>query len=317
MGRWANRPSARVAWVTAAIGVLILVSVVGTVRVPSTFVELDVRASKVSFASSGALRLTSHLPLAFLGVLDPLEWGVVPASQTSERTVLADGVVSLETTADSASGIYLQGIFVDGDSTRVEIERARDNVYRLAIEGVAEDVSVSLDGPLGCSVSSSSCVYARAATARLRPRSGHLAIEIELIEPLTLAARVPAMDVDFSRIDGASPGAVGVPRRISAIQSGRVYFESLGRDPLELRAFQRLDPSGSNGLIRSLNLDSAGIQMNFVGEVTSLTTGVGNIERELLPTWLEWLRARSMLVFLWGTVLALLTLAQAAKRLWS
>jgi hypothetical protein len=91
-------------------------------------------------------------------------------------------------------------------------------------------------------------------------------------------------------------------------------MESLNGDTRQLRSGEPLRFGESNGEIRTVRLEPDHLSLSFHGWVRGMQTGSEETPRSLMPTWLEWLRARHGLTLLWGTTAYVFGLATAAVR---
>jgi hypothetical protein len=107
-----------------------------------------------------------------------------------------------------------------------------------------------------------------------------------------------------------------VIRRASTILSGTLYFAALNDQERKLRPGEMLHFVQSQGEFRTLRLQDDYIDLKFHGRVRGMGVGSGENRQSLMPTWLEWLRARHGLSLLWGTTLYLLGLIAAVLRWW-
>jgi hypothetical protein len=123
-------------------------------------------------------------------------------------------------------------------------------------------------------------------------------------------------DLSVLRIDQFfGPGRTLVTR-LSTILSGTLFFESLNGEERHLHGGEELQFERSTGELRTLELEADRIAWKFHGRVRGMTTGTGEGRRSLMPTCLEWLRARHGLTLLWGTSVYVFALIAGALRWW-
>ncbi len=72
----------------------------------------------------------------------------------------------------------------------------------------------------------------------------------------------------------------------------------------------------SEGLIRALKLERNQLALTFHGDVQGMTSGWQKTRVPLMPTVLDWLRARHGLALLWGTTLFLFGVVNQVMRWW-
>ena len=70
------------------------------------------------------------------------------------------------------------------------------------------------------------------------------------------------------------------------------------------------------GEIRMLRLTDDHIALQLHARVRGMSTGSGDTDRSLMPTWLEWLYARHGMSLLWGTTLYVFGLIAGILRWW-
>jgi len=110
-------------------------------------------------------------------------------------------------------------------------------------------------------------------------------------------------------------GPEGLPvREVSTILSGSIYLEELNGQELKLRSGEAIRFEGSRGEIDVLDFKDDQIVVQFHGSVKGMTAGSSEVGRSLMPTWLEWLKARRGLYLLWGTAIYLYGLVVGAMR---
>lgn len=293
-----------------------LASVLGWSRIGRMEVELDVKASELSFEARAVQASTSHLALRYFGLVEPAARVVWPASRSNPRRVLTNERIALRSAPGETGEIFLHGIEFPAQSVRLRNVAA--SVFELEVTGVSRDVLLTLRGSMQCPGSRDEiCDFDRPRTVVVTPRDGRLRMEFEIMDaPVTFATRVVATNLDFSHVYQSAPETTALLRRASTVQSGRIYFESLNGEELALRSFQRLDLAGVDGVIRRLDLGPDGITVNYIGRVTGMKTGVRSAERNLMPTYLTWLRERRALALIWGATLFLVGLAETVAKLW-
>jgi hypothetical protein len=103
-------------------------------------------------------------------------------------------------------------------------------------------------------------------------------------------------------------------RYLSTIASGNLFIESLNGMKRPLRPGDALRFTSSRGEMRTLSLRGGSIRAQFQGNVQGMTVGVENEPVNLMPSLLEWLRARHGLYLMWGTGLYFFGLLSGAWR---
>jgi hypothetical protein len=80
-------------------------------------------------------------------------------------------------------------------------------------------------------------------------------------------------------------------------------MDSLNSERRTLRPGEAIEFERSLGYVRTLSFDANSISLQYQGKARGMTTGFGETRTDLMPTMLEWLRARHGLSLLWGSTL--------------
>jgi hypothetical protein len=130
---------------------------------------------------------------------------------------------------------------------------------------------------------------------------------------LGLTPQILINHLSFLKID--EPAAPGQPvRRVSTLQGGTLYWEGLNGVERTLRPSEQIAFEEVRGEIVAVDLKPDDMALRFHGEVGEVTAGWGRNRRSLMPTWLEWLRARHGLSLLWGSTVYIVGLLMGALR---
>jgi hypothetical protein len=178
--------------------------------------------------------------------------------------------------------------------------------YGVVVQRAASDWGASVSGQLRA------VIPGRLNEIRDFPFPRHIGLEPD---PTQLSLRFMAADsfgvrrafrspllaggLRFDRIDRfVQSGQTFVPQ-VPTIQSGTLYYEAIDGRARPLRRGEGLHLAWSEGEIRDLQMDDDGVSLRFHGWVRGMSTGSGKARRSLMPTLLEWLRARHGLELLW------------------
>jgi hypothetical protein len=102
----------------------------------------------------------------------------------------------------------------------------------------------------------------------------------------------------------------------SSILSGKVTLDEIGRRSVTVRAGDPLRIGSGLGTIRQLSFNAGTMTCAFDGTVKELSTGPVGRRRNLMPTWLSWIRAQDALVQFWALFGSLAGLALAINHWW-
>ena len=128
------------------------------------------------------------------------------------------------------------------------------------------------------------------------------------------AAHLPVADLSLFRVEESHDQTDTLIDRVSAISEGSLYLSALDDREYKLRPGQPLELVGAHGVLRKLTFDNGKISLRFEGSVHDIETGGGEGFRSLMPTYLEWARARHGATLLWGSALYLFGITMTVLR---
>ena len=195
------------------------------------------------------------------------------------------------------------------------------NELRLSVKGLDGSVRVDVSGTISARLSPQPRQTIDAATPQaveLAPGPGEVDLDLVALNPAVspLAPSLAISTLTLARIDEVSQGGRSVVRRISTLQSGSVFFEELGGREHRLRAREALRFREARGEIRAVRVADGRLVVNFHGRVRGMASGSLDRPHNLMPSWLEWLRANQPLGLLWGTALYLFGLLTTLWQWW-
>jgi hypothetical protein len=318
-------PTVKKRWPLAAAlaATLLVVSILLFMRLPATEVELDLTTSEVGFVVPTQQVLTESMNVSAVGIAG-LSSIQLPRPFEVADSVPRSGDMAIRIAAASAGGrtgsVNLGALTVP-PGTRVGVallDGARR--YRISLRGPNLMVRIGVLGPTETSVAGLPVTRVDFRTPRsivVRSDSEEVFIDLTLPEGATaFSPLLPLTQLALFRVDRYPEGEQSVIRRVSAIQSGSVFLESLDGQERKLRTGQALEFDKIEGEIRTLRLDDDHITLQLHGRARGMTTGSGPTERSLMPTVLEWLYARHGASLLWGTTLYLFGLIAGILRWW-
>jgi hypothetical protein len=269
--------------------------------------------------------LSEQLNLSALGV-SGLSRVQLPRARGSEATTLISGhdfesgiALTVAAEQQEKGEISLPDLILP-TQTRVSLGKTEPpGQYRVTLEGTDLDLRADVNGPVRVSLAGGSAhpfSFLSPKPVIFEPQSQQANLDLTLlalprkISPMPLAIQ----DLSLLRVEDRR-GIEGLPvRRLSTILSGTIYFEELNGQELKLRPGEAIRFEGSEGQIEMLELNNDHIAFQFHGRVRGLTTGSSGLGRSLMPTWLEWLKARRGLYLLWGTAIYLFGLIAGVLR---
>ena len=305
-------PSRKSWWPAVALAVtLAVLSALLFIRVPETDVELDLAVTELDFNLARDQAVWEPMRVDALGI---------------------SGVSSIQAPSGWRSPSDASALRIAGSATLAPVVLPTGARMGLRSTGVAREYALSFQAPqveLDAGVTGPLTVAFAGAPAykvdvqapeAIVMRSGQEQADIDFLLPSVPASPfVPELRVQnlyLSRIDEFTEGSQTIVRRISTILSGKLYFESLGGSARSIRAGEALRFENSSGEFRELRLKDGQVELQFHGRVRGMTTGVDEDQRSIMPTCLDWLRARHGLILLWGSTLYLFGLIASAMRWW-
>jgi len=327
--RDAARPKTRRAWWPAVTlgGSLAIATVLLFVRVPATDIELECAVSELRFVTERSQVIAAPLRLSALGASGLREiqipntgkssYGILPSLAQGARDVRLFKVLDLK----FASTLTLAPIVLPGAAT--VILRASESAKEFALLLLSPDLSLRVDGygPLMLRIPGSAPTRLDLPSPRpIILRTGAEEAELDLSFPSTpstpFSPQIDVRDLLLSRIEQFIGTDQTLIQRLSTIRSGSLLLESLNGEEHKLRPGEELRFEESHGEILQMRLEDNQIGLRYHGRVRGMTTGFGEGLRSLMPTYLEWMRARHGLSLLWGSALYTFGLFAGFLRWW-
>jgi len=313
----------RLRHVAALLGATLLaVSALLFARVRETAVELEVQATHVSFELAGKQILWERVALERLGAsgLTRIE---LPDLARAQADMLDSGDeggqsigIAAVTDGERQGSVDITDI-VPAAGTHVTLGRTDlSSEYRLTLVNPSLDLDVGVHGPVLVSAAGPQPVdFITPRAIKLEAATGAVDLDLTFrdIAHSGVIPQIPVAKLTFARV-ADHPDDVSVTRRLSTIASGTLYFESLNGQQRTLRAGEALRFQAARGEIRALRLGGDHLTLNFRGRVRGMATGSFDSPQDLMPTWLDWLRAQHGLSLLWGSTFYLFGLALTVAR---
>jgi hypothetical protein len=303
------------------LATLLGVSVLLFARVRETAIELEIDATQVTFQLATRQILLEHVSLERLGAagLSSIQLPDLPAKLALENGDDSDdhaiGIVAATDGARRGS-VDITHI-VPAAGTQVTLGRSdMASEYRLSLIDPHFDINVGVHGPVRLSAAGGDPIdFETPRGIRLEATKGVVDLDLTFrdVSASGVIPQIPIQKLTFARVADHSDDVV-VTRRLSTIESGTLYFESLNGEQRKLRAGEALRFREARGEIRALRLGSDHLTLNFQGRVRGMVTGSADNPQNLMPTWLEWLKAQHGLSLLWGSTFYLFGLALTVSR---
>lgn len=314
-------------WRLAALllGALVLVSLLLFLRVRETEVELELVASEIGFTLARPQPLTELARLAELratGLRDVQVSDSALALWASQPDVEPSAIRLATMQRNGSIGtVTLEPIALPERATVRVRESAPGAGANVAVSGVRVPLRVTVHGPVQVDVPNAEPREFAFSTPRslvLETDSSDASLHL-IAAPgaaTAFATQLAIERLSLSRIDELQAQGGTTAQEMSTILSGTIFFEALNGQARALRASELLRFDEISGVVRTLRIEDDRVRMQFRGTVRGMRSGWGDAPANLMPSWLDWLRARHGLSLLWGTTLYLFGLAVAALRWW-
>jgi hypothetical protein len=314
--------------VLVVLGVtLLILSILLFSRVSETEIELDMALSEVNFTSSSQQVLSEAIGLSELGVLGLRE---IQLSRARGRTAeifgereYIDAAIRLSKISDgNRQSTIMLGRLELSPETRVRLRHKEVlHQYRLSLEGKDLKLRAEVNGTVQVNlpgIPEERLQFSSPRSIKLRPNSKEVNLDLTFsgTSKQVFSPQLSVENLSFIRIDEIVGTEHTVVKYVSTILSGKLYFESLGGQVRTIRPGEAIRFETSSGQMRTIQLHNNHLSIKFRGQVSGMSTGIGESSRSLMPTCLEWLKARHGLALLWGTTLYLFGLGIGILRWW-
>jgi len=303
---------------------LLIISALLFARVAETEIELDLVLSEVGFALPTPQKLTDVMVLSALGV-SGLRGIQLPQARSTDAQVLVSGNagaglrLSVASEGGHQGSISLETLLVP-TGTRVWVRNTGlPREYRLSLKSTGLELRAAVNGAVQVGFSGGGIQQLDFATPHavlLQSGTNEVDLDVTFLDSAksVFLPQLFTSNLSFAHIEEGSDANRTVARRVSTISSGTLYFESLNGEARKLRAREVIQLEDAQGEIRTLRLQGDHIDLEFHGRVRGLSVGLGDATRTLMPTWLDWLKARHGLSLFWGTALYLFGLIGSVLR---
>ena len=305
--------------VVLAVTLVVLTLLLFT-HVRTTEIELDARVSEVALRLADDGVLLEGAGLTSLGVAGAHEISIRHTADWSGFDLTAgEGRALSLTTAPAGDGetpsISLSSVRGSAGA-RVWIEPGDDARHvTLTIQGDRLEIQASLVGPIrvaGAGMQPQTVRFALPRPALFRMKQNTMSVDLVASEasPIRLSPQLRVEGLSLYHVEQHDD----YDRRLSSLISGSLYLSALNGSEVRLRAGQEVRLDAVQGEIRTVQLLPRALDLQFHGYVGQMQTGSYKNPRNLMPSWLEWLRARHGVSLLWGTAFYVFGIISAALR---
>ena len=321
------QPPTRRRWPLVVVlgSTLLLVSLMLFARVRETEIELDLALSEASFVLPTEQKLTEGMDLTDLGASGLREIQIPRAGDRDEQTLSSaeDANTALRLAVASegkTQGTLNLSALTLPPRTRVWVRRLGPaHKYQLSLKGQNPELRAEVSGPVRVGFSDAGGEQLNFVTPNaILLQAGADEVDLDLTfrdsAEGVFSTQLSVNDLSLLHVDESRNAERTLVRRVSTILSGTLIFESLNGQERKLRPGEMIRFEDLRGEIRTLRLRNDHIDLKFHGRVRGINAGSDESHRSLMPTWLEWLRARHSLSLFWGTSLYLFGLIAGALR---
>jgi len=308
-------------------GTLLIVSILFFARLSETEVELDLTLNELGFTLSSEQVLADSMNLSALGISGMDEVQLPVAGKQEDETLReSDGTMSSlhlsSMLAGKRQGSISLGTLAFPGETRVWVRQTGlPHQYRLSLKGPSLKLQADVNGPLQIALTGRGIEQRVFDTPRaVHMQAGADEVDLDLTLPETargaLSSQLSASDLSLFHVDEFQNSDQTLVRQLSTVLAGTIYFSALNDQQRQLRPGETIGFEKSAGEFRTIRMQDDHIDVKFHGRVRGLTIGTGENRRSLMPTWLDWLRARHGLSLLWGSAIYLFGLIVGVLRWW-
>ncbi|MCZ6622699.1 MAG: hypothetical protein O7B35_00465 [Deltaproteobacteria bacterium] len=304
---------------------LVIVTLLLVNHLEEAEIELNLVVSEFGFVSPVEQVLTNSTNLAVLGVSGLSEVQLPQACRQAAASSypVSDVSVRLATVSDGERpGVITLAPVVIFADTRLRLRHTEiSKQYRLSLLTDSLELQTHIDGGIKVNVTGTrpeqlNCSFPRSVTLRSDSQWVDLDLTFPDTSPHAFSPQLSANNLSFFRIDEFMDPDRTLIRRVSTILSGTLYLESLNGKEYPLRPGETIVFEESTGQIRTLQVYGGVILLRFRGRVHGMSLGTGASQRNLMPTYLEWLSVHHGLELLWGTVISVFSLIFLTLRFW-
>jgi len=322
-----HRPKPHNPWrvVAALAGTLAVVTILLSARLSDTEIELEARTSELGFGLLAAQGVSDGMELEDLLLSCSCE---IHFPETRDRESLdiapAEGEsVAIRLTTHQAGGkqgsISVAGVTLPAGAAVRLMHSGTPGKYRLSLQGERIALRINVYGPVKVTLPGEGprvVDFAIPEGIPIQSASAAVTLDVRARQPgnLGLSPQIAVGELAFSRMEEVAGVEEYLVRRVSTVVAGTLYLEALNGKERSLRPAEPIELEGVRGEVGGVKLGESDIVLRFHGRVTGLASGWGENRRNLMPTWLEWLRERHGLKLLWGTTFYLFGLLLGALR---
>jgi hypothetical protein len=304
---------------------LLIASILLFAHVRDTEIELDLIVSEVSFISPTQQTLAETMQLSTLGVsgLQEIQLPGTP-NEGAETHGSPDGGesgvrLSVNSVQQRRGSINLATVVLTKENHVWLRYTGPPRQYRMSLKGSPSEFRADVLGPVQVGFFDGGVQqldFEAPQSVLMQSGTEDTDFDLSFDGPIgsTFSPQLSANALSLLQIEEFLDPEKTVVRHISSVQSGSLYFVSIGDQERKLRPGELISFEESQGEFRTLVLRDDHIELKYHGRVRGMNVGLDENRRSIMPTLLEWLSARHSLSLLWGTAIYLFGLIAAAFR---
>jgi hypothetical protein len=295
---------------------LLAIAALTMVRLPETEVDLQVKASGVTFTLARNEEVSDLLAVAAIRA-SGFESLRLPRTATEPERTTRGGrshIVLLPGQPDNRDALTLEPVILRPGTRATYEKMERPQTYGLAIRSSGVEVTANLQNRVRVQLPGEAARildFGSPKALTMRSGTGVMQLEFTLPSPVenVLPGRIAIRDLTLLRIEER----VNV-REVSTVISGRV---GVGRRVYDMSPSERFVAEASEGVIESIRLDSDAMTLRFKGRARRVSVCPHEKCQDLSMTWAMWfwMQYRWYSAVIAATYCALAVLA--LRRLWA
>lgn len=293
--------------------ILLIVSMLMYFRLEKTEIELDLTVSEFQFKSSEKSEqiFTEGFNVLKIDIKGLSKLQLPRSGKQLSAEIRNNNIRIVPLKENGRQGKVTLATLVLPPKTSVTVKfTGNPDDYLFIFKGAPIDLKITAWGPIEVRPLNSS----RRKFHYKTPRSLniiHAANEIHLnvifrdTSKHKFCQKIDVKSLSFSSIEHHSDFKRTLFRQISTISKGTLFYKALKGEKVSLRQGEPIQFQKAEGLIREFKLSPEQISLKFHGKVSGMCTGTEENPIDLMPTWLEYLRANHILALIWGTTISL------------
>ena len=314
-------PARRWPVILLSLGIFLIPGVMISMKVPSVEVQFNLLVSEVSWQQDQAGEIMGHVELESLGVssFDNISLPRTRQANAEDLTVPPGNFWIPE---GGNGKISMAPVHADR-GTRIWLSKTQgEAAATLSMQGQDPGITANLSGIVG--IDSGGERLGERDFGRPRPVDIHatspnilnLALRFDGDQDISFPSHIMISSLSLQELKDVVADGLRTPRKVSTVLEGEIFNESMNGKKYQLRKGEWLLVDGVVGEIRSMQITTDGIRLDYHGKVTGISVGSSQNQRSLMPNWLEWFGERHSVKMLWGAFLWLLSTLFGVIKWW-